>query len=291
MKYLLPPMHTLRTFEALARLRSFARVAEELHLTPSAVSHQIKAIEAFYPAKLFLRDRRGVTLTPAGERLMGAVSVALQGISEAGQQLRSRDANRLSLTAPPSFASRWLLRQLGDYLREHPEVDLKLHTTLALVDLDAEDIDFGFRFGRGRWPGLHSRKLFDEELFPVAAPGYAARLRLRGPADLRRCVLLRDDFEAWDAWFRCAGVAADGRSFGPMFGDSALLLQAAESGQGVALARSCLVKDAIEAGTLVRIGTATAPSHGSYYLVNSTRRAESARGREFRAWLAAAVAA
>ncbi|HEX7111216.1 MAG TPA: transcriptional regulator GcvA [Mizugakiibacter sp.] len=291
MKYLLPPMHTLRTFEALARLRSFARVAEELHLTPSAVSHQIKAIEAFYPAKLFLRDRRGVTLTPAGERLMGAVSVALQGISEAGQQLRSRDANRLSLTAPPSFASRWLLRRLGDYLGEHPEVDLKLHTTLALVDLDAEDIDLGIRFGRGRWPGLHSQKLFDEELFPVAAPGYAARLRLRGPADLRRCVLLRDDFEAWDAWFRRAGVAADSRSFGPMFGDSALLLQAAESGQGVALARSCLVKDAIEVGALVRIGTATAPSYGSYYLVNSTRRAESARAREFRAWLAAAVTA
>lgn len=285
MKYLLPPMHTLRTFEALGRLRNFSRVAEELHLTPSAVSHQIKSIEAFYRLALFQRSRRDVALTPAGERLMEVVLTTLRQLSDAGDQLRRRDGNRLSVSVPPSLASRWLLQQLGAFLREHPAIDFTLHTTTSLVDLDADEVDLAIRFGGGRWPGVRSEKLFDEELFPVAAPGYVARMRLRKPADLERCVLLRDDFGAWPEWLERAGVAGGKHVFGPLFNDSALLLQAAEAGAGVALARSRLVADAIAAGTLKRVGSVALPSRGSYYLVTSSRRPKTASVMDFSQWL------
>lgn len=285
MKYLLPPMHTLRTFEALGRLRNFSRVAEELHLTPSAVSHQIKSIEAFYGLALFLRNRRDVALTPAGERLMEVVQTTLRQLSEAGDRLRRRDGNRLSVSVPPSLASRWLLQQLGAFLREHPEIDFRLHTTTSLVDLGADEVDLAIRFGGGRWPGVRSEKLFDEELFPVAAASYVTRMRLRKPVDLERCVLLRDDFGAWPEWLEHAGVAGGKHVFGPLFNDSALLLQAAEAGAGVALARSRLVTDSIAAGTLKRIGNIALPSRGSYYLVTSSRRPKAASVVDFSRWL------
>lgn len=286
MKYLLPPMQTLRTFEALGRLRNFSRVAEELHLTPSAVSHQIKAIETFYGLALFRRSHRDVALTPAGERLMAVVQTTLRQLSDAGEQLRRRDGNRLSISVPPSLASRWLLQQLGAFLRERPEIDFTLHTTTSLVDLDADEVDLAIRFGGGRWPGVRSEKLFDEELFPVATPGYVTRMRLRKPADLERCVLLRDDFGAWPEWLESAGGTGGKYVFGPSFNDSALLLQAAEAGAGVALARSRLVTDAIAAGTLKRVGNVAIPSRGSYYLVTSSRRPQAASVMDFSRWLA-----
>ncbi len=290
MRYVLPPMHTLRTFEALGRLRNFSRVAEELHFTASAVSHQIKAIESFYATKLFQRNRREVVLTPAGERLLEVVRDTLQQLSSVSESIRMRDVGRLSITAPPSLASRWLMPRLGMFLKQHPEIDFKLHAAAALLDLEVEDADLGIRYGAGRWQGLNSEKLFDEEIFPVATPGYLTRMRVRGLADLKRCLLLRDDFQSWGDWFKQVGMDPGECAAGPVFSDSALLLQAAEAGQGVALARSRLVVDAIDAGALARIGKVAAPSHGSYYLVAPVRRREAASATAFRRWLAEVAA-
>ena len=285
MRYVLPPMHTLRTFEALGRLRNFTRTAEELHLTASAVSHQIKAIESFYATKLFQRNRRDVMLTPAGERLLNVVRSMLQQLSSVGESLRVRDASRLSVTAPPSLASRWFMPRLGEFLGRHPEIDFKLHATAALVDLDAEETDAGIRYGNGRWPGSRSEKLFDEEVFPVASPGYLAQWKVRRSADLKRCLLLRDDFQSWEDWFAKVGMKMGDVASGTVFSDSALLLQAAEAGQGVALARSLLVADTIAAGALVRIGKLATRAPGGYYLVASSRRPDTASATAFRHWL------
>jgi LysR family glycine cleavage system transcriptional activator len=284
MKHTLPPMHTLRTFEALVRLRNFARTAEELHLTPSAVSHQIKALEEFYATRLFLRSRRDVTPTPAGSRLLEVVARFLGELSDVGRQLRIRHADRLSLTAPPSLASRWLLPRLGQFLEAHPSADFKLRATLELVDLEAEDIDAGIRYGSGRWDGLRAQKLFAEDIFPVTSPAYAEKLGIRRIADLKLGVLLRDDFQSWDAWF--ARTRTSGTVSGPVFDDSALLLQAAEAGQGIALARAPLVTDAMAAGKLVRIGRVALASPGGYYLVTPIHRADSPMVKAFRQWLA-----
>ncbi|WP_250626869.1 LysR substrate-binding domain-containing protein [Pinirhizobacter soli] len=286
MKHALPPMHTLRTFEALARLRNFARTAEELHLTPSAISHQIKALEAFYSSRLFLRSRRDVTPTPAGMRLLDVVARFLDELSDVGRQLRVRHADRLSLTAPPSLASRWLLPRLGQFLEAHPSADFKLRATFELVDLDAEDIDAGIRFGSGRWHGLRAQKLFAEAIFPVASPHYVESLGIRRIADLKRGVFLRDDFQSWDVWFARTRTSGTVAQSGPVFDDSALLLQAAEAGQGIALARAPLVTDAIAAGKLVRIGRVALASPGGYYLVTPIHRADSPMVKAFRQWLA-----
>ena len=286
MKHTLPPMHTLRTFEALVRLRNFARTAEELHLTPSAVSHQIRALEEFYATRLFLRSRRDVVPTPAGMRLLDVVARFLGELSDVGRKLRVRHADRLSLTAPPSLASRWLLPRLGQFLEAHPGADFKLRATLELVDLDADDVDAGIRFGSGRWEGLRAQKLFAEAIFPVASPAYAQKLGIRSIADLKRGVLLRDDFQSWDAWFARTRTAHAAAVSGPVFDDSALLLQAAEAGQGIALARAPLVTDAMAAGKLVRIGRVALASPGGYYLVTPIHRADSPMVKAFRHWLA-----
>ncbi|WP_266160198.1 LysR substrate-binding domain-containing protein [Dyella silvatica] len=284
-RYLLPPMHTLRTLEALGRLRNFTRAAEELCLTASAVSHQIKAIESFYATKLFQRNRHDAVLTPAGERLLDVVRGVLQQLSEVGASLRQRDASQLSLTAPPSLASRWLMARLGGFLQHHASIDFRLRATSALVDLDAEEVDLGIRYGHGRWPGLRSEKLFGEEIFPVASPAYLAQMKVRRSTDLKRCQLLQDDFQSWGEWSAKVGWVLGHAAAGPVFSDSALLLQAAEAGQGVALARSVLVADAIAAGVLVRIGKWAMPAPGGYYLVAPSRRADTSSAAAFRDWL------
>lgn len=289
MKYVLPPMHTLRAFEALGRLRNFSRVAEELHLTASAVSHQIAALESFFATKLFQRNRRDIVLTVEGERLISVVRTSLEQLSSLASSLRVRSADDLSITAPPSFVSRWLMSRLGAFMTKHPQIKLKLHATPALIDLDVEDTDFGIRYGSGAWQGTHSEKLFDEELFPVASPDYVSRMKLQRLTDLRRCALLCDDFASWENWFAQVGVKVDGLSPGPTFSDSALLLQAAEMGQGVALARSLLVADTIASGALVRIGSRAAAASNGYYLVSDLTRPDSAAAIAFRLWLSEVV--
>ena len=282
MRYSLPPMHTLRAFEASARLRNFTLAGEELHLTASAVSHQIRALEAFYGTALFRRQRHEVALTSAGERLLAVAQPLLEQLCAVGDALRARDAQRLSLTAPPSLVSRWLMPRLGGFLAAHPQVDFKLHATTALLDLDAEQADLAIRYGDGRWQGLKADKLFDESIFPVAAPAYAHRHELVGE-DFQAVTLLRDDFQTWERWFGTAGPAPAG----PVYSDSALLLQAAEAGHGVALGRSVLVADAIAAGTLVRLGERVIDAPGAYYLVSSRDMTDTPAVSAFRHWLAA----
>jgi LysR family glycine cleavage system transcriptional activator len=287
MKYTLPPMHTLRAFEALGRLLHFARAAEDVHLTPSAVSHQIRAIESFYATTLFRRNSRGVELTPAGERLMSVVSRTLQELSQAGASLRRNGNDRLSISVPPSFASRWLMPRMAAFLNQNPGIDFTMHSTLNLVDLEADEMDLVIRYGGGRWKGMRSHKLFVEQIFPVAAPEYLAQVRGRNP--LIGCVLLHDDFQTWDSWFEETGTSAPGSTQGAGFNDSALLLQAAEAGQGVALGRRLLVADAIEAGVLVKIGQASLNARGSYYLVSSTHYSDSTAVAVFRQWIASQI--
>lgn len=284
MRYMLPPMHTLKTFECVARLGSFTAAAEELHLTVSAVSHQIRAIESFYGAKLLRRGAREVTLTQPGDALRDVVVTFLDQLSVVGKSLRSAPGHRLSLSAPPSFVSRWLMSRLSGFLGAHPEVDFTLHATPDLVDLEDDQVDVAIRYGNGDWPGLESVKLFDEAVFPVAAPSYLAQTAIQDLDDLDKGVLLRDDFARWDDWTNNAASQP-----GPTYGDSSLLLQAAEAGQGIALGRSVLVEDALAAGTLVRIGTHSRKAEGTYFLVWLAKARRTSARDSFRTWLLAAA--
>ncbi len=263
----LPPLTTLRAFEAAARLGSFSRAAEEISVTHSAISHQVRALERSLGTALFHRNGRRVTLTDAGRHFADRVGSALREIGEAAYLIRrsDRDKNVLTIATLPSFAARWLLPRLGRFMERHPKIDVNLHTSLGLVDLERDGVDLAIRFGTGEWPGLEAVKFLDDELFPVASPRYnRGRLPAR-PAELAKFRLMRSDDEFWAPWFRAARVKID-EPHSLVFNDSAFLLQAAVEGRGIALARRSIAEDDLRAGRLVRVFDISAPARGANYL-------------------------
>lgn len=281
----LPPMHTLRAFEAIGRLRSFTLAAEELHLTDSAISHQMRALESSLRTSLIDRSRREIALTPKGHQFLAVVRPVLQQLSGVVEALRHADARRLRINVLPSFAARWLLPRIGDFFLRHPDIDVDISSTQALVDLGASGAHLGIRYGSGQWPGVHSELLFEECLFPVASPGYIREHGIHANEDLPRATLLRDDFHPWAAWLEQHEVAETDCTFGAVYRDSALAVQAAENGQGIALARSWLVADALETKALCRIGSARIPAGAAYFLVLPRDAQVRQEVREFTAWL------
>lgn len=281
----LPPLHTLRAFEAIGRLRSFTLAAGELHLTHSAISHQMRALESSLQTCLIDRSRREIALTPQGEQFLSVVRPILKQLAEISESLRHGETRRLRINVLPSFAARWLMPRMGDFFIRHPEIEVEIAATQALVDLSASGAHLGIRYGDGQWPGTRSELLFEEELFPVASPAYVREHRIETLDDLRRATLLRDDFHPWDRWLECAGVDVSDCSFGAVYRDSALTVQAAENGQGVALGRSWLVADAVRAGSLCRIGSLSVPAVSSYFLVVPRDAQSSTEVALFGAWL------
>lgn len=282
---LLPPLHTLRAFEAIARLRSFTLAAVELHLTHSAISHQMRALESSLQTTLIDRKRRDVALTPEGHQFLAVVRPVLQQLWEVTDALRQADSRRLRINVLPSFAARWLLPRLGDFFIRHPDIDFEIATTPVVVDLVVAGAHLAIRYGDGHWTKLRSELLFAERLFPVASPDYMREHGIGEANDLAGGTLLRDDFYPWDDWLSAASLNPARLSFGPVYYDSALVLQAAENGQGVALGRSWLVADALRTGTLCQIGSVSVPAAASYFLVWPRDKSETIEVKEFIAWI------
>lgn len=280
----LPPLNALRAFEAAARLHSFAKAADELGLTPSAVSHKIRALEEYYGATLFRRERGGVTASSAAATLLEPLRAALRLISDAGERI-APPPRRLVVTAPPDFASRWLLPRLGSFLDAHPDIDFQLHTTGNPIDAETNHVQFGISYGHGKWPGLISEKLLDETLLPVAAPRYIEPLGLRDLSDLPRAKLLIELDQPWIKWLEHVRPGHDRLRFGESFADCALALQAAEAGRGIALGRSVLVADALADGRLATLGDTRLQTDRAYYLTWPRRRPLRPLPRRFRRWL------
>jgi len=300
----LPPLNGLRAFEAAARHLSFTRAAAELHVTQAAVSHQIKGLEDWLGTPLFRRVNRALELTEAGHAYRVPVSEALGLIADAtGRLFRQENGGVLTVSTMPSFASKWLVLRLGRFQAAHPDIEVRLHTSSQLVDFAGRDVDVGIRLGRGQWPGVLAERLMTEDVFPVCAPALRDGPKpIRTPADLLRHTLLHDDYLiTWSAWFAAAaagGAMAGGTpppgaevDRGPRYSDSALLLQAAMAGQGVALARRVLVADDLAAGRLVRLFDVTLPGEYAYYVVTPSHGRIPAKVRLFRDWLFAEVAA
>jgi LysR family glycine cleavage system transcriptional activator len=290
----LPSLHALHVFEVAARLGSFTKAGAELKVTQTAVSHQIKLLEAELDALLFRRTGRGLELTPVGQAWLGELSVVFSRLREANRELRRRPTRErpvVSLTTLPSFGARWLVPRLGGFIAKHPDVDLRISASEMVVDFTREPLDVGIRFGPGPYPGLFAEKLFDDYFVAVAAPATAARVKK--PADLLRQTLLFDDHE--DAWPRCflaLGLKANAPTRYHQLTDSSLLVEAAVRGQGVALARWSLIQDELGAGRLLRVFPRLAPlavGH-AYSLVGlreTFRRPEIAA---FRDWLRSEIA-
>jgi len=280
----LPPLSTLRAFEAAARLESFSRAADEISVTHGAVSHQMRLLERELGAALFQRNGRRVALTNVGRHFAERVRAALADLAEAAQFVRRAEQERgVCVSLVPSFAARWLMPRLGRFMQRHPDIAVNIHTSNALVDFQREDVDLAIRFGGGNWPEVEAHKFLDEEFYPVASPRLNRGRLPRKPADLGKFQLMRSDDEPWTPWFRAAGVKlAEPGSL--VFTDSNLLVQAAVDGRGIALARNTIAETDLRAGRLVRLFDIAVPARGASYLVWPKGRL-SANAALFRDWL------
>jgi LysR family glycine cleavage system transcriptional activator len=279
-------MQALRAFEAAARFRSLTRAAESLHLTHGAISHQIKALEEELGVALVERAGRGIRLTDAGERLAARVRLVFDELHAALREARERaNPRRLRVTTMPSFAARWLLPRIGRFIRAHPDIDLDVSASEAVVDLAREEVDVAIRYGLGHWPGLHAEFLHDDEFFPVASPRLVGRRPRMRPEDLARFPLMRAEDEPWRPWFEAAGLDWPEPDRGPMFNDSGHLMQAAIAGQGVALARRVLLGDDLDNGLLVRLSDISVPTPRQFWFVCLPRDAGAPKIAALRDWL------
>lgn len=254
------PLNGLRAFEAAGRHLSFTRAAEELHVTPAAISHQIRALEERLGHELFVRQHKVLELSQAGRLLHPGLRDGFVLLDRAVARLATlRTDNRLVVTCAPTLAARWLLPRLERFQAEHPEIEVHLMTSHRMVDLDEHEVDIALRYGHGNYPGLHAEPLLDDGMTPVCSPRLiAGDPPLRTPQDLAHQILLHDDSWGylgstpdWDMWLRAAGVTGVDASRGPHFDVASMALAAAAMGRGVALTTRSLVADDLENGRLV----------------------------------------
>jgi LysR family transcriptional regulator, glycine cleavage system transcriptional activator len=288
----LPPLSALRFFEAAARLKSFKGAAAELNVTPSAVSHGIVALEESLGVDLFLRDPRGLSLTPEGEQYLPYVAEAFALIASGTQRLPDRRTNRaIAVSCAPTFAARWLLPRLHKFRAQWPQLAVTVETSPRQVAFPVDGFDFAVRRSPGPSGGAVWERLFGERLVPVCSPACRAALSdSEGRVDLRRATLIHVNTasEDWDYWLDetgmggTGGVATEG---GMRFDTIHLAFDAATMGLGVAMGRRPFVDAELASGTLVMAAEASVPSHSSYWLVNGPGVDARADLQAFRHWL------
>lgn len=279
-------MHALLGFAAAARSGNLTRAAEAQNLTVSALSHQIRGLEERLGRQLFVRGPRGVRLTAEGERLLSRVAPHLQALEQALRPYGPRRDDILTLSLIPSMASVWLVPRLGTFLAAHPQLEINLQSSAAVVDFERDrDVDAALRTGRGRWPGVIAEHLFDEWVAPVASPALVARMGgLPGPGELQHWPLLGDPGQEWTAWFAHAGGKPPSR-YVAYFDDSEALHRGAAAGVGVALGKLTRVRLLIEGGQLVQLSDLRLRADYGHYLVYPQRSAGHAGLRAFRGWI------
>ena len=284
------PLHALPGFIAAARLGNLSRAAASLHLTVSALSHQMRGLEHQLQKKLFERRPRGLVLTEAGERLFAAVAPHYDMLEIALRPDRERSEQALTLSVMPSVASSWLLPRLADFVAAHPEIDLSVQSTVDLVDFDRLAVDAALRFGLGSWPGLRTELLFDEWLLPVASPALLARFPACDADELTGLPLLRDPGDRWREWFARFGGAPP-RRYVASFSDVETLQRAAVEGMGVALGRMTMAQPLIDHGRLVTLSKRRLRAESSHYLVYPPRSERHPALVAFRTWVLSEAAA
>ena len=277
----------LAAFEAAARHQNFAHAAEELSLTAGAVSHHVRKLEAWLGVPLFRRHARGVLLTPAGRRLADAAGSSLSDLDAAVRGVReARDERRVRIATLHSWSVGWLLPRLPAFASAHPGIRIGIETGYALTRFDDGGPDLGVRYGGGQWPGLSARLLYEETLFPVAAPDMPGVETLRTPEDVAGASLIGDaGHQGWPDWARAANVRHAALDERYRFTDSNAALNAAASGLGVALARERLVAPFLASGRLVRLPGPAMPARWSYYLIHPSHRRLGDDAQAFADWL------
>jgi LysR family glycine cleavage system transcriptional activator len=292
----LPPLAALRALEAAARHHSFTRAAAELNVTQSAISHQIRHLEALWGLELFTRSARPLALTESGAALAPLARDFFQSLSETLETLRANDERgALRLSMLESFALRWLVPRLSDFRERQPEIDVWISTKDGRVDFAAEGVDLAIRLGHGTYSGLHSTFLLREYVFPVCSRALIERLGMpKEPAELARFPLLLRHEELlsprWEVWLETAGAKQVPLDQGTRFPNSNMALQAAMEGQGVALVRSAHLEGDPAVQGLVKLFDVHCPSEVAYYLLCPEGTEDRPKIAAFRDWIQAEAA-
>lgn len=290
----LPPLNAVRAFEAAARHGGFVSAADELAVTASAISQQVKSLEEWLGQPLFIRRAQGLELTPTGRRYLSPLTDALDRIDAATRAVSPRKQSRtLTVSALSSFVAQWLAPRISKFVTEHPDIDLRLSTTDVCVNLAQDDVDIAIRYGMGHDTGVESHVLSGEVMMPVCAPWVAERIKT--PDDLAGFVLMHDTTAGllstltWQGWIREIGRRDLEKRLpidrGPGFSDSHFLVQAAIGGQGVMIGRSILVADALRNGSLVAPFEDRVASPYKYRFLTLPGGAEEPKAAAFKAWL------
>lgn len=277
------PLNSLQTFVAVARAQNLTRAAERLHLTVSALSHQIRLLEERVGCVLFVRGPRGLKATAEGQRLLDNVAPHLEAIEDALRPLCDRSCNTLSISAMPSMTSSWLLPRLPGFVRKHPEIELNLDSSIELVDFADGRHDGALRYGTGNWPGLVVESLLEEWLTPVASPALLRGRKRPRLQDLGDWPLLCPE-DPWPEWFTLHGGKPP-RRYAASFSDSESRQRAAVEGLGVALGRTTMVRPLIENGQLVALFPELMKARRWHYLVYPERSRKCSGFMVFREWL------
>ncbi|NNF23870.1 MAG: transcriptional regulator GcvA [Rhodobacteraceae bacterium] len=288
----LPPLTALRAFDAAARHMSFAKAAEELNVTPAALSFQIKSLEDHLGHPVFRRLNRAVELTEAGRALAPGAADGFEALSAAWRAARrASDTSVINVTAGPAFTARWLAPRLFIFARAHPEIELRFTASLRILDLERDEIDVAIRFGYGGDEEGMAFPLIEEWLTPMMTPELAAEYP--APEDLHRALLLHQDDIAfldppadWPEWFRLAGLGPPPAS-GPRFSQSDHAVDAALSGAGVALGRISLASREIADGRLVAPFSLALKTEAHYRLICSKGSENRPQVRDFIDWVKA----
>jgi LysR family glycine cleavage system transcriptional activator len=284
-----PSISSIRAFEAAARLLSFTQAAAELNITPSAVSHGVRDLEQRFKATLFLREGRSLALSDAGRLYLPFATEALGRLRLGERALLDpqRKALVLTVSVSPSFAAKWLVPRLGAFSNAHPDLELRISANPQHIDFLDGEIDLAVRHGDGKWSDLHCMRLCEEQLFPACSPSLFRGKPPRTPADLPQHTLIHHrNIDAWKAWLGAFGVAAPPKgAHALVVNEMSLAIDAAVSGQGIALVRSALAYRDLVDGRLVRPMQESQPAPFGYWIVCPPANAASAKVMRFREWL------
>jgi DNA-binding transcriptional LysR family regulator len=283
----LPPLHALAAFESAARLGGFAPAAAELCVTPSAVSHRIRLLEAQLGEQLFERSPVGVRLSDAGQRYLLGVREAFDLLAQLGRTDEAA-ARPLRVGSPPTFARNLLIPRLPEFYRPWPDIEIEVAVAAPMQDKpDRHDVDI--RFGSGGFDERESIRLFDDQTVALAAADYRDARTLQQPADLARAELLRCPLLPWRPWFAAAALDWPEPTRGPVFTDLGILLEAAASGLGVALCTRRIAETWTAPDRLVPLFDLAAPSASTYHLLVDRDAGQRPEVAAFVEWLQAAL--
>lgn len=291
MSHRLPPLNALKAFEAAARHLSVKLAAEELCVTPGAVSQMLKVLEENLGVRLFDRVTRGIYLTDAGRDYLPSIRNAFRQIADASERITAQiGSGLLTVSATPFFASAWLVPRLASFREAQPDMDLQIVTSNAIVDFSRTDVDVAIRHGMGRYPGLRSDRIVTVEMIAVAVPALVEKMGIPArPSDLVHWPQVHDaERKGWSLWFEAQNISERIAARGPSFDDSGLLLKAVLAGQGAGLLPAALVEVELVNRRLIQLFPATSMEEFAYYLVCPDNKQQIPKIAVFRDWILSA---